>query len=144
MEDGRCVAPTYAVLTLLISCRYGSEFAQNGGGVFATLWDGNGVQTWFFPRASVPADITAGTPDPSTWGAPAASWPSTTCSMDEYFTDQNIIINITLCGLWYVGAPLNARTQTILRIRLLLARPITGPEPRTSMLRHVLGFAQTR
>merc|ERR1712093_107670 len=89
---------------------YGAEFATNGGGVFASLWDGNGIQTWFFPRASIPADIAAGTPDPSTWGTPSAAWPSTTCDMEEYFTEQNIIINITLCGAWAGSAPVFAQT----------------------------------
>lgn len=51
-------------------------------------------------RASIPTDITSGSPDPDTWGTPAAAWPSTTCDMEEFFTEQNIIINITLCGLW--------------------------------------------
>ncbi|CAD6570198.1 MAG: hypothetical protein CYPHOPRED_003797 [Cyphobasidiales sp. Tagirdzhanova-0007] len=48
---------------------FGASFAASGGGVFATLWDGNGVQTWFWPRANIPPDITAGTPDPDTAGA---------------------------------------------------------------------------
>lgn len=52
---------------------YGAGLNNSGGGVFATLWNDDGVRIWFFPRDSVPADITAKSPDPSTWGSPKVS-----------------------------------------------------------------------
>jgi hypothetical protein len=52
---------------------YGAKFAQNGGGVFATLWDEEGIRVWFFTRSAVPPDMAIASPNPSGWGAPSAS-----------------------------------------------------------------------
>lgn len=49
---------------------FGAPFNSGNGGVYATLWNSNGIQVWFWPRSSVPADITAGAPQPTGWGNP--------------------------------------------------------------------------
>ena len=42
----------------------------------------------------VPLDI-------STWGPPTASYPnSSTCSVTDFFTPQQLVLDITLCGDW--------------------------------------------
>ncbi|KAL9622492.1 MAG: hypothetical protein Q9160_003168 [Pyrenula sp. 1 TL-2023] len=38
--------------------------------------------------------------DPSTWGTPAALFPSTSCPIDSHFKDMQIIFNTALCGDW--------------------------------------------
>ena len=43
----------FEIVVALSVCRFGASFAASGGGVFATLWDGNGVQTWFWPVGSI-------------------------------------------------------------------------------------------
>lgn len=79
---------------------YGQGLNDNGGGVFATLLDDNGVAIWFFPRDSIPDDLTNKKPQPSGWGNPKAFWSSQTCSTGKFFGAQNIVINTTLCGDW--------------------------------------------
>ncbi|KAI5475189.1 family 16 glycoside hydrolase [Pseudohyphozyma bogoriensis] len=79
---------------------FGSAFEAVGGGVFATYWSEEGVSIWSFARDEIPADLTSDSPDVSSWGEPKAFWSSTTCSMDEYFGPQTIVINITVCGDW--------------------------------------------
>ncbi|KAG8860355.1 hypothetical protein FRB96_004004 [Tulasnella sp. 330] len=79
---------------------YGVPLNANGGGVFATLLDANGIAIWFFPRASVPADIASQKPQPSGWGSPKAFWSSNSCPSTKYFKSQQIVINTTLCGDW--------------------------------------------
>lgn len=49
---------------------FGAGFNAIGGGVYATEWTSDAISIWFFPRTSIPADITAGTPDPTKWGTP--------------------------------------------------------------------------
>lgn len=65
---------------------YGAGLNSSGGGVYATLWNDDGVRicgcleirsadsaqtlVGFFPRDSIPADITGKSPDPSSWGSP--------------------------------------------------------------------------
>ncbi|KZT51853.1 glycoside hydrolase family 16 protein [Calocera cornea HHB12733] len=83
---------------------YGAAFAAGGGGVYATLLADTGVFIWFFPRGSIPSDLSVSnpniSPNPDNWGTPSASYPSTTCPTSTYFEPQHVIIDITLCGAW--------------------------------------------
>ncbi|KAF4610935.1 hypothetical protein D9613_007004 [Agrocybe pediades] len=77
---------------------YGHEFNMISGGVFAHLWDSNGIKIWRFSRPNIPADIAAKNPDPSKWGTPVANFPSTNCDMASHFFEHNLVIDTTLCG----------------------------------------------
>ncbi|KAF7791566.1 hypothetical protein EIP86_002582 [Pleurotus ostreatoroseus] len=81
---------------------YGQAFADNNGGVWATMFDTTGVFIWFWERANVPAGLTTETTsvDPTTWGAPSAAYPSSSCDMGTYFGPQQVVIDVTLCGQW--------------------------------------------
>lgn len=52
---------------------YGSGFNAAGGGVYATLLSGSGIQIWMWNSGSVPGDITSGVPNPPGWGDPVAN-----------------------------------------------------------------------
>ncbi|KAI0762578.1 concanavalin A-like lectin/glucanase domain-containing protein [Fomes fomentarius] len=82
---------------------FGAPFNSNGGGVYATLWDDDGITSWFFSRGSVPDDIDSGKPQPSGWGKPTASFPASTCKPSTYFYDHIAIFDTTLCGDWGGG-----------------------------------------
>ena len=69
---------------------YGAGFNANGGGVFATEWTSSAISIYFFPRGSIPSDITDGSPDPSTWGTPVAYF-SGGCDIDEHFSGMQIV-----------------------------------------------------
>jgi hypothetical protein len=79
---------------------YGAGFNQAGGGVFATLWNDDGISIWFFSRNNIPADITHKNPAPSDWGKPRAFFSSDDCSMGQFFGDQTIVFDMSLCGDW--------------------------------------------
>ncbi|KAG9254870.1 glycoside hydrolase family 16 protein [Emericellopsis atlantica] len=84
---------------------YGTGFNQIGGGVYAMEWTSDFIAVYFFPRDLIPADITSGHPDPSTWGLPTAKFVgSPGCDMDGFFRDNRIIFNTTFCGDW-AGSP---------------------------------------
>ena len=64
-----------------------------------------GIRIWFFPRSSTSSLTYTSTPnstspDPSTWPAPLADFPSTHCNIADHFRNQSIIANIDLCGSW--------------------------------------------
>jgi len=82
------------------SVSFGQGFSDNGGGVFATHFAAEAISIWFFPRGSVPSDIDSGSPDISAWGEPKARFANDTCAIEDYFADQTIVINTTLCGDW--------------------------------------------
>ncbi|KAI0923413.1 hypothetical protein AcV5_008972 [Taiwanofungus camphoratus] len=79
---------------------FGNGFNQAGGGVFAHLWNTDGITFWFFSRGSVPGDITSGNPNPAGWGTPAAIFPNTGCDISSHFYDHSIVLDTTICGDW--------------------------------------------
>ncbi|RPD65657.1 hypothetical protein L226DRAFT_567136 [Lentinus tigrinus ALCF2SS1-7] len=82
---------------------FGAGFAQAGGGVWATQFDVAGIYMWFWNRADVPQELTsnASSIDISSWGTPSASFPTTdNCNITKFFTPQQIVIDIALCGDW--------------------------------------------
>ncbi|KAJ6590533.1 concanavalin A-like lectin/glucanase domain-containing protein [Mycena vulgaris] len=89
---------------------YQSGFAAAGGGVWAAQFDYTGIFIWFWSRPNVPASITQATATSSIslsdWGTPSASYLNTTCTIQDFFGPQNLIIDITLCGQW-AGIPAN-------------------------------------
>ncbi|KAJ7627648.1 glycoside hydrolase family 16 protein [Mycena polygramma] len=87
---------------------YQSGFAAAGGGVWAAQFDYTGIFIWFWSRPNVPASITGSTDtssiDLSDWGPPSASYVNTSCTIENFFGPQNLVIDITLCGQ-YAGLP---------------------------------------
>jgi hypothetical protein len=79
---------------------YGAGFNNVGGGVYAHLWNHDGISVWQFPRSSIPQDITSGSPDPSTWPTPVAFFANSKCDMASHFIDHSLVIDTTLCGDW--------------------------------------------
>lgn len=79
---------------------FGAAFNKNGGGTYAMKWDASGVAVYFFPNGSMPADLSAGAPDPNSWGLPQARWPANGCDPFEFFKDHSLIFDTTLCGDW--------------------------------------------
>ncbi|MGZ3656974.1 MAG: glycoside hydrolase family 16 protein, partial [Bdellovibrionota bacterium] len=79
---------------------FGPSFNAAGGGVYATLWKNSGISVWFFPRGSIPADISAGHPNPRKWGLPVAFFPLGSDCPAADFSAHHIVINTDLCGDW--------------------------------------------
>jgi len=79
---------------------YGAPFAAAGGGVWVTEFAETGVNIWFFSRANVPSSLATDSIDTSTFGTPSGSWPSSSCNPSQFFKEQELVIDITLCGDW--------------------------------------------
>lgn len=82
---------------------YGAGFNAIGGGVYAMQWTSDFIKVWFFPRDGIPADVTNKTPDPSSWGLPAADLIGPGDDVDLHFSDHAIVFDNTFCGD-YAGA----------------------------------------
>lgn len=80
---------------------FGYGFNNAEGGVFALLWDNSsGMSVWHFARSEIPADLTAQTPNPSTWSTPAGFWSAQSCDISANFHDHQMVIDTTICGNW--------------------------------------------
>ncbi|RCI09950.1 hypothetical protein L249_8439 [Ophiocordyceps polyrhachis-furcata BCC 54312] len=80
------------------AANYGDGFNAGQGGVYATEWTSDHIAVWFFPRASLPPDVAAGQPDPSSWGMPLARFSG--CDMDSHFFNNQLVFDTTFCGDW--------------------------------------------
>ena len=89
---------------------FGPTFNARRGGVIAMELRSEGIRMWDWWRGTVPADITAGTPDPSTWKKASSDFPNTHCDIDTHFKNQSIIANIDLCGDWAGDADVYGET----------------------------------
>ncbi|KIX92161.1 uncharacterized protein Z520_12154 [Fonsecaea multimorphosa CBS 102226] len=78
---------------------FGTGFNDGQGGVYATEWTSSAISIWFFPRSAIPSDISSGSPDPSGWGQPLASFQGG-CNIDEFFNNNQIVFDTTFCGDW--------------------------------------------
>ncbi|KAJ7642247.1 hypothetical protein FB45DRAFT_786349 [Roridomyces roridus] len=105
ITNGNCtVVPPLDINTGCVAAEtkpnsFGTDFASAGGGVFAALWDTNGIAMWFFSRPSVPSNIGGtATPDPTTWGQPSAWFPASACDPTKAFGPQILTLYIDVCG----------------------------------------------
>ncbi len=80
------------------SSSLGPSFNAGGGATMALEWRNEGIRVWQFARGQVPADMVAGSPDPSTWSQALADFPSTECDISSHFRNASITANIDLCG----------------------------------------------
>ena len=78
---------------------YGAGFNANEGGVYATNYESDAISIYFFPRNSIPSDISSGSPDPSSWGKPIAQF-SGDCDINSKINSQQIVFDLTFCGDW--------------------------------------------
>ncbi|KAI0032609.1 glycoside hydrolase family 16 protein [Vararia minispora EC-137] len=103
-----CSQPSGCVVQETGRNSYREGFAAAGGGVWATQFDVAGIFIWFWSRPNIPASILQATStspiDVSDFGVPSASYPVSRCNIPQYFTAQQIVFDITLCGNW-AGIP---------------------------------------
>lgn len=77
---------------------FGAGIENGNGAVFAMMWDSVGIRIWHFDRSNTPVDLLAFAPNPATWPVPSAFWSTTTCPVNQFFENHNIVINTSLCG----------------------------------------------
>ncbi|CAO1632480.1 unnamed protein product [Sympodiomycopsis kandeliae] len=82
------------------SGNYGAPYNKNGGGVHAFLWTENEAKMFFWERDEIPKDIASGSPDPSSWSKPEASWGGDSCQTMDYVWNLQLIVSMALCGTW--------------------------------------------
>lgn len=63
-------------------------------------WAASGIYVWFWPRGSVPADVTNNAINVASWGTPLATFTGSGCNFSTFFAKQNIIFDTTFCGDW--------------------------------------------
>jgi hypothetical protein len=67
-------------------------------------WKSNVVHA---QRPNLPLSILQATStssiDISEWGQPSASYPATNCNIPQFFSAQQLVFDITLCGVWLVA-----------------------------------------
>lgn len=72
----------------------GAGINRKKGGVYAVSITDAGISAWFFPRKSVPSDIGAQSPDPSSWGTPDMHIDASSCNpISNYFQDLGLIVS---------------------------------------------------
>jgi len=79
---------------------YGTSFNNGQGGVYALEWTGSYIQSFFFPRNSIPGDIANNNPNPGSWGKPYAWFGLGGSCPANHFQNMNMVFDLTFCGDW--------------------------------------------
>ncbi|KAJ3570032.1 hypothetical protein NP233_g4669 [Leucocoprinus birnbaumii] len=115
--EGDCSKPQGCLVAETKPNSWGQAFAQAGGGVWALQLDVSGIYIWFWSRPDVPPGISSATNtstlDTTTWGMPSASYPASGCNITQFFTPQQLVIDITLCGVWLLSQTNRAGVPSI-------------------------------
>lgn len=77
-----------------------SVWGSTSGATFAWEWTDSAIKVWSWTPGSVPSDVTAGTPDPSSdgWGNPQLLVEQSNCDLTKAFSDLQLTFNIDFCG----------------------------------------------
>lgn len=70
---------------------YGVGFNKIKGGVYSTEISAEAVTVWFFPRDSIPEDVTSGKPNPDSWPKPLAQFQGEGCDISKHVREQDIV-----------------------------------------------------
>lgn len=70
------------------------------GATFAMEWTDSAIKIWNWLPSAVPADVAAGSPDPSSgdWGSPTLLVEQTNCDLNASFANQQLVFDIDFCG----------------------------------------------
>lgn len=93
---------------------YGDGFNSIQGGVYATEWTSEAISIWFFPRGSIPGDISSGNPNPAGWGTPAAKFQGN-CDIDSHFGPQQIV-RLSLLSFPFLLPPIQETNHVKIQI----------------------------
>ncbi|KAI4795781.1 endo-1,3(4)-beta-glucanase [Aureobasidium sp. EXF-8846] len=79
---------------------YGDGFNNVGGGVYAMEWTDEAISIWFFQRGAIPSNVLSSNPSPDyTWGKPLSQFTGC-CDIPEFFSNNQIVFDVTFCGDW--------------------------------------------
>ncbi|KAL1898334.1 hypothetical protein Cpir12675_001959 [Ceratocystis pirilliformis] len=85
----------------LTKAPFDTEFNKVKGGVYAMDWTADYISMYFFPRDSIPDDITNEKPNPVTWGTSTARFNGGSgCDINSHFQEHRVIFNTDFCGDW--------------------------------------------
>ncbi|KAH7108894.1 putative endo-1,3(4)-beta-glucanase [Dactylonectria estremocensis] len=85
----------------IIEGNYGNSFNANGGGVYAMEWTSDHISIWFFVRNQIPDNIKTEFLNPSGWSLLTARFTGgSSCNIDTYFINNNLVFDTTFCGDW--------------------------------------------
>lgn len=79
---------------------YGAPFNSHQGGVFIMEWTKDYIQTFYWPRSNIPADVASSNPNPAGWGKPYAYFQLGNNCATSHFNNHNIVLDLTFCGDW--------------------------------------------
>lgn len=81
---------------------YGPAFTQAGGGAYVMEFTKEFIKIWFKTRTELPSSMTADAKEINTdeLGTPTAYYPNSRCNIEKFFKAQNVVIDITMCGVW--------------------------------------------
>jgi len=87
---------------------YGADFNNHQGGVFAMEWTGSYIQSFYWPRSAIPADIKNNNPNVGSWGKPYAFFQLGGNCPNSHFRAHQVVFDLTFCGDW-AGAVFGAQ-----------------------------------